>query len=69
MARSRESKHELLCKAGETIAAKLDLPLESVRHVSCVKHNGRQWTVEDRWDRFSDGIWTPIDLDDWFAHH
>lgn len=54
--------HESLCRIGDELREK-----HLVRHIHILFHNGRQWTIESRWERFDDNsnewieiLWTDL---------
>ncbi|MDA8563978.1 hypothetical protein N9L06_05950 [Mariniblastus sp.] len=61
-ARSGPSEHELLCQAGDKLAEQIGIPVCDLRFINKTFHNGRQWTIEARWDQLIDGQWVAVDL-------
>lgn len=47
-----------LIRVGTEIAEHFGQPLTEIRHARYFLHDGRDWTVIDRWERQVDGEWT-----------
>lgn len=60
MAKSKASSFELTCQAGEDLARRIGVEPSEVRFAHYTFHNGKQWTVAGRWERYVEGLWQEV---------
>lgn len=60
-----KTEHEILQDTAARIASARGVPLQAIRYVTTVYHNGQNWTVQHEWQQKDGTRWVPVEPEQW----